>query len=207
MRRRDFDAAYLQGVLEEDEIIYCSCPPGHKELDDTGVPYIFRVEKPVYGMAQAGRRWQRSLFPFFLEQGFLQFGSDPCLFRKCIARLHSTIIDTVILGVYVDDLCFVYSHDDVNSIYTEFTKKLVQRWEVEDEGPVTDLLNIQFDTTISGQIKLHHQLSLHSDPTRDSRQHSRQLAHIGRSSHTFERRPSQPRQPRSRIQSRDAPHA
>ena len=79
MRRWDFVAAYLQGELEEGEVVYCSPPTGYetKKLangtvalcekgDGDGVTRICKVEKPVYGMAQAGRRWQRSLFPWML---------------------------------------------------------------------------------------------------------------------------------------------
>eukprot|EP00966_Prymnesium_polylepis_P033538 779555-Prymnesium_polylepis.1 len=36
-----------------------------KEQSD-GVDRLCRVEKPVYGMAQAGRRWQRTIFPWLL---------------------------------------------------------------------------------------------------------------------------------------------
>ena len=80
MRRWDFVAAYLQGELEEGEVVYCSPPAGYetKKLadgstvlcakgDGDGVARLCKVEKPVYGMAQAGRRWQRSLFPWLLD--------------------------------------------------------------------------------------------------------------------------------------------
>ena len=32
-------------------------------------PRVCRIEKPVYGMAQAGRRWQRTIFPWLHSQG------------------------------------------------------------------------------------------------------------------------------------------
>eukprot|EP00965_Chrysotila_dentata_P087423 2886402-Pleurochrysis_carterae.AAC.1 len=61
-------------------------------------------------MAQAGRRWQRSLFPWLRE--------------------------------WVDDLFTLYSHDGPNSLYERFTSDLASRWNVEDEGPISDLLNV-----------------------------------------------------------------
>lgn len=79
MRRWDFVAAYLQGELEDGEVVYCSPPPGYAtanvdgvvrlvpEAEGDGVARICRVERPVYGMAQAGRRWQRTLSPWLLE--------------------------------------------------------------------------------------------------------------------------------------------
>ena len=47
------------------------------------------------------------------------------------------------IGCYVDDLFVLYSHDDEYSLYSQFTRALQERWEVDDEGPVSDLLNIE----------------------------------------------------------------
>eukprot|EP00965_Chrysotila_dentata_P185136 6111876-Pleurochrysis_carterae.AAC.1 len=46
------------------------------------------------------------------------------------------------LGCYVDDLFTLYSHDGAGSLYNEFVQALTLRWNVEDEGPVYDLLNV-----------------------------------------------------------------
>ena len=62
MYRWDFVAAYLQGDLEDGEVIYCSEPPGYETLGADGRARVCRVDKPIYGMAQSGRRWQRGLF-------------------------------------------------------------------------------------------------------------------------------------------------
>eukprot|EP00965_Chrysotila_dentata_P234967 6200477-Pleurochrysis_carterae.AAC.1 len=67
MRRWDFVAAYLQGKLQDGEVVYCYAPPGYSTTGADGKPRICRVEKPVYGMAQAGRRWQRTLFPWLTD--------------------------------------------------------------------------------------------------------------------------------------------
>ena len=80
MRRWDFVAAYLQGQLEPGEVVYCHPPPGHSLPEGDG--HVCRVEKPIYGMAQAGRRWQRSIFPWFVQHGFRQLTSDNCVFIK-----------------------------------------------------------------------------------------------------------------------------
>eukprot|EP00965_Chrysotila_dentata_P209215 6185170-Pleurochrysis_carterae.AAC.1 len=64
MRRWDFVAAYLlylQGELQSGEVVYCHAPPGYATLGADGQPRVCRVENPMYGMAHAGRRWQRSL--------------------------------------------------------------------------------------------------------------------------------------------------
>eukprot|EP00965_Chrysotila_dentata_P044438 1477496-Pleurochrysis_carterae.AAC.1 len=68
MRRWDFVAAYLQGELEPGEVVYCHPPPGYATIGADGRPRLCRVRKPICGMAQAGRRWQRTLFPWLEAQ-------------------------------------------------------------------------------------------------------------------------------------------
>eukprot|EP00965_Chrysotila_dentata_P100581 3323973-Pleurochrysis_carterae.AAC.1 len=80
MRRWDFVAAYLQGELEQGELVHCHPPPGYETIGPDGKTRICRVVKPIYGMAQAGRRWQGSLFPWLTSWGFRQSHSDPCVF-------------------------------------------------------------------------------------------------------------------------------
>lgn len=80
MRRFDFVAAYLQGELLEGETVYCFAPPGYERKGADGRNQICRILKPVYGMAQAGRRWQRTLFPWLKEYGFRQTDSDQSVF-------------------------------------------------------------------------------------------------------------------------------
>ena len=63
MRRWNFVAAYLQGELEPGEITYCTMPTGYGIMGAGEQPRVRRVEKPIYGMSQAGRRWQRSPLP------------------------------------------------------------------------------------------------------------------------------------------------
>ena len=49
----------------------------------------------------------------------------------------------MILGCYVDDLYTLASHDDEHSLYSSFVSSLQARWEVEDEGEIADLLNVE----------------------------------------------------------------
>eukprot|EP00965_Chrysotila_dentata_P173809 5737753-Pleurochrysis_carterae.AAC.1 len=60
------------GKLQPGEVVYCHAPPSYSKYGADGRPRICRIEKPVYGMAQARRRWQRSLFPWLRDWGFKQ---------------------------------------------------------------------------------------------------------------------------------------
>ena len=83
MHRWDFVAAFLQGSLEPGEVVYCYPPPGYEQehLDDQGRPMVCKIQKPVYGMAQAGRRWQRSLYPWLREFGLQPTHGDANVFH------------------------------------------------------------------------------------------------------------------------------
>jgi hypothetical protein len=43
----------------------------------------------------------------------------------------------------VDDLFVLSSHDDEYSLYHAFTLSLQRDWDVEDEGAINDLLNVE----------------------------------------------------------------
>eukprot|EP00965_Chrysotila_dentata_P012420 408618-Pleurochrysis_carterae.AAC.1 len=144
MRRWDFVAAYLQGELEPGEVVYCRPPPGYETIGPDGKTRVCRVVKPIYGMAQAGRRWQRSLFPWLLSWGSTQSYSDPCVFT-CERQIKG-VSQSLIIGCYVDDLFVLYPDDGLDSLYTWFTTALSSHWNVEDEGPVSDLLNVDIAT-------------------------------------------------------------
>lgn len=169
---------YLQGELEDGEVVYCTPPAGYTtaEVDGTvklvplgqgdGVDRVCKVVKPVYGMAQAGRRWQRSLFPWLQEwrgranddgitPQLSQSKLDTCVFY-CHARVSTPSgprSETLLIGCYVDDLFILTSHDDSHSIYSQFTRDMQARWDVEDEGEASDLLSVEI-TSGEGYVEL-----------------------------------------------------
>ena len=163
MRRYDFVSAFLQGTLEEGEVVYCESPPGHGSTGEDGQPRVCKVVKPVYGMAQAGRRWQRTLFPWLREEAgksggnLTQCESDPSVFFRR-ARPHKSdsneACEILVVGVYVDDLFILYSCSGPGSLYQQFISALEQRWDVEDEGEVSDLLNVEIARTEGGFVIL-----------------------------------------------------
>eukprot|EP00965_Chrysotila_dentata_P156171 5159355-Pleurochrysis_carterae.AAC.1 len=46
------------------------------------------------------------------------------------------------LGCCVDDSFTLYSHDGKGSLHDDFVQALTLRWNVEVEGPVSDLINV-----------------------------------------------------------------
>ena len=97
-RTFDFVSAFLQGDLEQAEQILCRPPPGYETLGDDGNHRIWRVLRPIYGMQQGGRRWQRCLFPWIISHGLSECDADNCVFSM------TTADDALYVGCYVDDL-------------------------------------------------------------------------------------------------------
>ena len=167
MRRWDFVAAYLQGELEPGEVTYCTPPPGYATAvvdgrvrivplaQGDGVERMCVVTKPVYGMAQAGRRWQRSLFPWLVGWNKDVDGAptlQQSVFDSCVFFCHHVVStpsgprdEILFVGCYVDDLFVLSSHTDEHSLYHRFTTDLSTRWDVEDEGEVKDLLSVEIE--------------------------------------------------------------
>ena len=52
-------------------------------------------------------------------------------------------MEQLIVGVYVDDLFVLASHTGDDSLHSAFTADLERRWNVENEGAVSDLLNVE----------------------------------------------------------------
>ena len=158
VRSVDLVAAYLQGRFVDGERVYCHQAQGYVERGADGEPLIARVDKPIYGIQQAGRRLQRMLFAWLDEQGFVALDdSDHCVF----VREHA---DGEILrvGLYVDNLQIVHSavldangRGPAGCAYNAFMDALAKDWEVTDEGPMEDLLGIEVDYLDDGSIKLH----------------------------------------------------
>ena len=138
LRRWDFVAAFLQGSLEEGEVVYCQPPPGYEKenLDSQGRTMICQVVKPVYGMVQAGRRWQRSLYPWLRSQGFSPLHSDPNIF---VCRDGDEML---VLGCYVDTTSTTFSCSmgattkAPSTTLSLLRSRRAGRWKTRDQFPI-----------------------------------------------------------------------
>eukprot|EP00966_Prymnesium_polylepis_P299505 6921433-Prymnesium_polylepis.1 len=142
-------------------------PPGYEEKDADGTPFVIRVDKPIYGIPQSGRRLQRKLLPWFVDVAGLRQLDDS---DGCVLVYDSPDgSETFALGVYVDNLQIVHSAKldehgkalDSNSFYAKFMTLLERDWDVLDEGPMEDLLAIEVKRLPGGAIKLHLEKYIH----------------------------------------------
>ena len=94
----DIEAAYLKGEFNDDEVVYARPPMGYRHTI-RGVPVVWRLKIPLYGEADAGRIWNRTLVKQLRDvQLFKQSEFDPCYFRKLLPG--DKRIDIL---MYVDD--------------------------------------------------------------------------------------------------------
>ena len=123
---------------------------------------MYRVDKPIYGLSQAGRRWQRTLFPWLAAWCARAGGPTltPTTSDTCVFRIQDTVQTP-------DDICTVASHDDEHSLYAAFVAALRARWKVDDEGEIADLLGIEFsrdghDVILTQKAYIERLLAEHS---------------------------------------------
>lgn len=149
LTRWDLTSAYLQGELQPDEHVYTYPPPGSPTTDAAGNKVYYKVAKPLYGLVQAGRRFQRTLFPWLETFGFVPTAVDPCVF----VYTDTDTTETIYVGTYVDDLCVAHTPDGM--AFQNFHRAFFARWEAEDEGEMRDLLNTHLRRDSDGSITLH----------------------------------------------------
>ena len=94
-----------EGVAQDGEVHYARPPPGFRTFV-RGVPVVWRLKSPLYGEADAGRIWNRTLVNQLVQvQKFRQSQYDPCYFWKHLND--GTRMDLV---MYVDDGYVVDAH-------------------------------------------------------------------------------------------------
>ena len=156
LTRVDFDAAYLQGTLPDDEIQYMTMTPSFAEnlpegisaVDEHGRQKVCRVIKPIYGMKQAGHLWHRALNDYLVNRaGFSRCSADPCVYFR-----RDDFERTLVIGTYVDDLT-ICSNDP--AYREEFVSDLGKEFSITDEGPLADVVNIQIQPNKDGSVTIH----------------------------------------------------
>ena len=127
----DFNGAYLNGKLDDDEEIYMHEPPGY---EGKGEHLVKRLHKSLYGLKQAGRKWYETLSRTLANLGFCVSTADPGVF------LAKPSGHTLILAIHVDDCVFTGSSPDLIS---EYKSKFHACHALTDLGPIHWLLGIK----------------------------------------------------------------
>jgi len=127
----DFNGAYLNGKLDEDEEIYMQAPPGY---EGQGEHSVKRLKKSLYGLKQAGQKWYDALSCALVDLGFCTSQADPGVFYM---RYREHIL---ILIVHVNDCIFTGSSPE---LLEQFKAQFHACYALTDLGPVSWLLGIK----------------------------------------------------------------
>lgn len=127
----DVRTAFLNGDLEED--VYMKIPTGISEQPPT---MYCKLNKALYGLKQAPRTWNKMLDDTLLSLGLEKSKYDSALYSMCRDGIRFYIL------VWVDDLKLVCSSRE---FLDNFKKRLMACFDMEDMGPVSDLLGIKFN--------------------------------------------------------------
>ena len=89
--------AYLNGELNDDEVIYMRQPPGFES--EAHPNKVCRLRKTLYGLKQSGRRWYQRLVKILIDN--LRF--TQCAVDQAVFYWRKTTNDHIIVVVHVDD--------------------------------------------------------------------------------------------------------
>ena len=130
----DIKGAYLNGVLNADEVLFMQHPPGYKALDAGA--RVLRLVKTLYGLKQSGRRWYQKLTSIFSSLGFNRCAVDQAVFFKSNQKAK----ELTVIAVHVDD-CTIAA---TNSRLVDALKAgMRQHVEVTDLGELHWMLGIE----------------------------------------------------------------
>jgi hypothetical protein len=137
----DFDSAYLNSVLSDDEIIYLEQLKGYEKGNRR--KYVLHLQKALYGLKQGACSWYETMRQVLEELGFKRTEADHRVFIKMWADGRR-----IILAVHVDDCLTTGS---TQGLVDEFKKQMNEKYTLTDLGPCKWLLGIKIERDLKNQ--------------------------------------------------------
>jgi hypothetical protein len=128
----DFDSAYLNSKLDEDEVVYLEQPPGYETKDRR--EWVLRLLKSLYGLKQGAKNWYDALYKALMELGFTRTEADHGVFYKEVGK------HIIIFVVHVDDGMVTGSSV---SLINKFKEDMNAKYRLTDLGAANWLLGIK----------------------------------------------------------------
>ena len=127
----DFHSAFLNGKLDDDEIIYMELPPG---FDKDGRDLVAKLCVALYRSKQGALKWYQRLSKVLGVLGFKRMEADWGVF---VALIGAHIL---ILASHVDDCTITGSSDN---LIKSFKAEIGSRFRITDLGPISWLLGMK----------------------------------------------------------------
>ncbi|GKC81767.1 retrovirus-related pol polyprotein from transposon TNT 1-94 [Tanacetum coccineum] len=133
----DVKSAFLNGKLKEE--VYVKQPSGFESNEFPN--HVCKLDKALYGLKQALRAWYETLSTFLTEHKFVRGKIDNTLF------VYKTQTDVILVQIYVDDIIFGSTS---TKLFKEFSKLIIQRYEISMIGVLTYFLGFQIKQSERG---------------------------------------------------------
>lgn len=98
----DMKCAFLYAVIDEE--VYVQQPPS---FEDSFFHRVIKLDKTLYGLHQAPRKWYKTLSSYLMENGFKRGRIDQTPFLK------KQDIYLLLVQIYVDDIIFGSTNRDM----------------------------------------------------------------------------------------------
>src|SRR5258707_4065308 len=134
LQQVNIKGAYLNGMLNEGEVLYMQHPPGYKSYD-TG-NHVLCLVKTLYSLKQSGRHWYQKLSSIFLSLGFQQCSVDQAVFHKSVKHKKELIV----IVVHIDN-CMIATSS--MRLVEDFKAGLCRHVKVTDLGALHWMLGIE----------------------------------------------------------------
>ena len=77
IRQLDVKTAFLYADFEED--VFVAGPPGFETQGKNGVPFVMKLGKSLYELAQSPGNWFHTIDPVLISIKFVTLKSDTCI--------------------------------------------------------------------------------------------------------------------------------
>ncbi|KAD1053243.1 hypothetical protein E3N88_43364 [Mikania micrantha] len=133
----DVKSAFLYRRIDE-EVHVCQAPG----FEDPKFPnHVCKLDKALYGLHQAPRKWYETLSSFLLSNHFKRGTIDKTLFFKK-SNQHIMLVQ-----IYVDDIIFGSTNE---SLCKDFESLMKSKFEMSSMGELTFFLGLQVKQTPTG---------------------------------------------------------
>ena len=133
----DIKAAYLNGELTEDVVIFMKQAPGYEGMSvcENGKTRVYRLWKLLYGWKQA-RRWYQKLVEIMVKLGLSRCEGDQAVFYR---RCKKTKVLIIVL-VHIDDCSIVGKS---KGLIARFKVEIAKFIDITDIGDLHWILGIE----------------------------------------------------------------
>ena len=127
----DVRTTFLNADVEEE--VYVKMAPGYDTYHKTGVPFVMKLKKGLYGLRQSPKNWFGTMDDHLSNIGFRSLKSDPCVY------VFGDKTGTTTLTLYVDDILLLGNN---KHLLGKLKKQLMDRFEMTDLGDVSKVLGM-----------------------------------------------------------------